>query len=95
MQILRDVVITTRKNHNCFCCGRLFPKGSRMKSQVNADSYQINNIWTCLTCEDLISKYPDRFICNGCFEDSCIADCLDEGQTPEDLLNKINLEEEL
>lgn len=97
MEILKDVLITTRKDHNCFCCGRLFPKKSKMKLQVNAnnDYRTMNNIWTCLTCEELISKYPNRFISDGYFKDSCIADCLDKGQTPEDLLNKINLEEEL
>jgi hypothetical protein len=35
MDILNDKIVTTRKKHNCSACGRLFEKGTKMRTQVN------------------------------------------------------------
>lgn len=90
MDILRDKVVITRKKHNCSACGRVFEKGTKMRTQVNTfDGIQT---WReCPTCQILLSKYRSHF------EDGydhityelCVDEVLERGQTPEDLLNKM------
>jgi hypothetical protein len=87
MIILSDKIVTTRKTHKCCACGRLFEKGTKMRTQVNTfDGIQV---WReCPTCQQLLSKF------SSCFEDDydrsfysdCVSEVLEWGQTPEDLL---------
>ena len=52
--------VKTRKPHNCFGCGREFPKGTIMERQVLSTDNNILTIHLCKTCEYLISKdLPD------------------------------------
>ena len=90
MRILSDKIVTTRKKHRCNACGRMFEAGTKMRTQVNTSDGLIT--WReCPTCQILLSKYRDYFedsdgICN----ENCVNEILEQGQTPEDLLNELN-----
>jgi hypothetical protein len=89
MYILRDDLIITRKPHKCFSCGRLFPKGTEMRLQVNNYDNKINNIHTCKTCKEIITYLvPDPYM-DDVLEEGYLDYYLDKGQTPEDLLNEL------
>ena len=90
MDILRDKIVTTRKTHNCSACGRLFGVGTKMRTQVNT-SDGIQTWRECPTCQKLLISHRELF------EDgygTCWANCVDEslevGQTPEQLLIKLD-----
>jgi hypothetical protein len=91
MDILSDKIVTTRKKHNCSACGRVFEKGTKMRTQVN--TFDGIGTWReCPTCQELLSKYRSAF--EDEYEHACYAGCVSEvlesGQTPEDLLNELN-----
>jgi len=91
MNIISDRIVTTRKKHMCNACGRVFEKGSKMRTQVNTfDGIQT---WReCLTCQILISKYGSHFIddCDNVFYEFCVGEALKRDETPEMLLEKFN-----
>ena len=87
MDILSDKIVTTRKQHRCNACGRLFEKGTKMRTQVNTlDGIQT---WReCPTCNKLLTKHRKHFeddYDHVCY-DSCVNEVLERGQTPEQLL---------
>ncbi len=88
MDILSDKIVTTRKKHNCSACSRPFDKGTKMRTQVNTlDGIQT---WReCPTCQILLSTHRENFEDDSdhiCYSD-CVSECLECGQTPEELLN--------
>jgi len=90
MNILSDKIVKTRKKHNCCACGRVFEKGTQMRTQVNTmDGIQT---WgECPTCTELLSKYRSYFeddYDHVCYS-GCVSEVLKRGQTPEDLLNAL------
>lgn len=56
MDIISDKVVITRKNHRCSACGRLFEKGTEMRTQINtSDGIQA---WReCPTCAELLNTH--------------------------------------
>ena len=90
MDILSDKVVKTRKNHNCSACGRIFEKGTQMRTQVN--TFDGIGTWReCPTCTKLLAKYPLYFQDDyNVFEGDCVNQVLDRGQTPEELLNSLD-----
>jgi len=90
MNILRDKIVKTRKKHNCDACGRLFEKGTMMRTQVN--TYDGIGTWReCPTCMELLSKYRSHFAdeYDYIFHSDCVGIVLDRGQTPEELLSML------
>jgi ribosomal protein S27AE len=90
MDILSDKIVTTRKKHNCSACGRVFDKGTKMRTQVN--TYDGIQTWReCPTCQELLSKHRSRFDdgYNVCWM-NCVDEALERGQTPEDLLSALD-----
>ena len=91
MDILSDKIVTTRKKHNCSACGRVFEKGTKMRTQVN--TFDGIGTWReCPTCQELLSKYRSAFedeYEHVCY-DGCVSEVLESRQTPEDLLNELN-----
>lgn len=90
MDILSDKIVTTRKPHRCCACGRLFEKGTKMRTQVNTfDGIQT---WReCPTCQELLSKFRSHFEDNydHITYSDCVGEVLERGQTPEDLLRAL------
>ena len=90
MDIVSDKIVKTRKKHICNACGRIFGKGTMMRTQVNT----LNGIQTwreCPTCTELLSKYRSYFEDNCdhiCYE-FCVNEVLARGQTPEVLLSSL------
>jgi len=90
MDILSDKIVKTRKKHNCCACGRVFDKGTMMRTQVNTmDGIQT---WReCPTCTELLSKHRSHFeddYNHVCYSD-CVSEALERGQTPEQLLSAL------
>ena len=82
----KDVV--TRKEHQCFSCYRVFPKGTKMNRNTSSDMGTIFTVHSCMTCNTIIEseredEYPDGYV-DG---------MLRKGQTPEDLLQELKLHE--
>ena len=93
MDILSDKIVTTRKKHMCSACGRKFEAGTRMRAQVN--TYDGIHTWrACLACDVLLTKYRKLFVSNNenICEIYCVSDSLEKNETPEGLLNKLNVE---
>jgi hypothetical protein len=91
MSILRDGIVTTRKKRKCNACMRVFDKGTKMRTQVN--TYHDIVTWReCPTCTELLSKFRQHFEdeYDGLCYEFCVADSLDKGQTPEQLLEELN-----
>jgi len=76
MDYLSNKLVVTRKDHNCWGCGRKFKKGSKLTSVVTADGGYISRIYWCGTCleiidenneyddyayGDLINEYPEKY----------------------------------
>lgn len=92
MDILSDKVVITRKKHKCSACGRLFDKGTKMRTQVNTSDGIIT--WReCPTCQKLLDKFRSHFENHDhtCYE-FCVCDMLNNDQTPEDFLRKLEKE---
>ena len=88
MDILSDKIVKTRKKHNCCACGRVFDKGTQMRTQVNTlDGLQT---WReCPTCQELLSTHREHFEDESdriCYS-GCVSEYLERGQTPEELLS--------
>lgn len=91
MDILSDKIVETRKKHNCNACGRIFDKGTKMRTQVN--TFDGIGTWReCQTCTELLSKYRSLFkddydhICYS----NCVIEVCERGQTPEQLLSLLD-----
>ncbi len=90
MDILSDKIVITRKQHVCSACGRVFEKGTKMRTQVNT----LDGIGTwreCPTCTELVGNYRSYFeddYDHTCYY-GCVAERLKRGQTPEDLLHEL------
>lgn len=94
MDILSDKIVTTRKDYICNLCYRKTDKGNKMRSQVNTyDGIQQSRI--CLTCDELMKKHG-KYISDdqNWFESGCVDQCLEKGETPEMLLQRLNKENE-
>ena len=87
--ILSDKFVTTRKPHRCDACGRHFPKGTKMRRQVNAED-GICQWYECPTCEELLGKYRGNFDDGyGMCEQFCVQDALNKDETPEEMLERL------
>ena len=92
MEILSNKLVTSRIEHICNGCKRKFPKGTKIKIQTNIMD-GIQTLKTCPTCTELIVKHKKYFEDgDGICYDECVLNSLDDGQTPEELLNKLNRE---
>ena len=91
MYILKDKIVTTRKNHNCMACGRIVPKRAKMRVQVN--TYDGIGTWReCMTCNELLNQHFNHFVNPNSPEEysNCVSEVLNNNQTPEELLIKLN-----
>ena len=90
MDILSDKIVTTRKKHVCDPCGRVFKKGTKMRTQVN--TYDGIGTWReCPTCRELLIKFSESFADD--YENVVTEGCVHEVmcdypniKTPEELL---------
>ncbi len=83
MNVLKESWVTTRKNHRCLGCERIFATGVRMFSQCGADGGDIWTVYTCETCEELKDFIPpEDFV----WEQGFVNNTLNRGETPESIL---------
>lgn len=86
---IRDETVVTRKPHPCLMCLRIIPRGSEMRYWVGTYEGDFQAHYTCKTCDQLADIGKEGFINDEGFEQGCVADSLEKGQTPEDLLEEI------
>jgi DNA-directed RNA polymerase subunit RPC12/RpoP len=89
--------VQTRKPHKCFACGREFPKGTTMVSSTNVFDNRIYTLYTCETCDTLISKHSKWLLDEqeNYYPEGCVAELLGyrndwNCKTPEELLIYLN-----
>ena len=88
VNILKDKLVKSRKPHRCWMCGRVFPVGTEMHYQVNTYEERLNTVYTCVTCQELLSHFQIEDACDG-FEEYFITETLDAVDfkgTPEEYL---------
>lgn len=63
MDIFGRKTVSTRKCHNCFGCGREFPKGTKMETSCVVEAGRIRTDYLCMTCVDITShmRWDDEF----------------------------------
>ncbi len=57
MSIIRQGTVTTCKPHNCWGCGRLMPKGTRMYCVVSTEDKKIVSTYWCCVCDALAGEF--------------------------------------
>ena len=90
MDLLKIKKVKIRNPRKCFCCCRIFPAGAKMTYEAWAESGGIDSIYTCETCQEIIShelEYGDEVF------EGFVNDLLNVGQTPEQYLATITKEE--
>lgn len=92
MDVLRHEIIKTRKDHRCFGCLNIIPKGSMANIQVNNDGGTLNSLYSHLTCEKIINEMAIDMDYDDTYDEGCVTQYLrDEGfeGTPEEYLRKV------
>lgn len=81
--ILKSKTVKIKKERQCFSCYRKFPIGIKMAYCVGIVEGDFSATYSCMTCVEIM---------NGCdeisFPEGFVADNLEKGQVPEDLLVK-------
>lgn len=57
--------VTTRKPHQCWGCGEMFPAGSRMEHTAGVWGGDFYSSYYCDTCHDWLVENQDYFLDNG------------------------------
>ena len=65
MDIISQKIVKTNKDHKCWGCMRLFPKGILMQSVVSVDD-EISRIYWCDNCQNKL-KSLDAIDCQDGF----------------------------
>lgn len=81
---LRNKTITTRKPRTCFSCLRKFPIGTKMNYWVGIYDGDFCASYSCMTCVNFMNMSNETE-----FPEGFVADMLQNGQTPEQLLEEI------
>jgi flavoprotein len=61
MDVIRDGIIKTRKDHKCHGCEEIIPKGTKTYSQTNVDD-TIYTLYVCNSCREYCGN------CHECYE---------------------------
>lgn len=84
--IIESKMVTTRKEHQCFGCRRIYPAGTEMEHSVQVDDY-LFHIYLCHDC----LNYLDTLDSWERAEGFCEGDLLENEDYPnrEQILNEI------
>lgn len=81
---LKDKWVTIRKEQMCYSCYRKFPIGTVLRYWVCIYEGDFGAGYTCPTCDKIMDLSPEDD-----YEIGYAHECLNEGQTPEELLAEI------
>lgn len=77
--------VTSRKQHKCFSCLRIFPPRTKLRYWVGIYDGDFGSVYNCVTCDEIMKRcnddgegYPQGFV----------QEMLEKGQTPEQLLKE-------
>lgn len=59
--ILKDKVVTTRKEHTCWGCAEKFEKGVRLRYITSVDSGDISSSYWCRICDVTWLEHQDPY----------------------------------
>ena len=76
MDILRDEDVKTRKDHRCFGCLEIIPKGSIAHVQVNTDAGYLGSIYTHRSCEKIMKEISRDMYHGDTLEEGCVTEYL-------------------
>lgn len=87
-EVLSEKLVKTRKQHFCFACLRDFPAGSMLYYQRNVDYGCFSTVYTCPTCQKLLSIAIKELCDDDGFPEGCVAEVIVEHgfDTPEEWL---------
>ena len=90
--ILKDKFVKTNKRHLCFACNREILKGTIMHFQTNVTNKWMYNNYTCKTCKELLSTFPEIFLDeeDNSFPELCVWNELGSNENPEEYLRRLN-----
>jgi len=73
--ILSHMKVVTRKQHECWGCCEVFPKGTPMHRVVNKDGRLLTTYW-CVPCQDFIDEAVkrDRYLADDGFDQGWVRD---------------------
>ena len=88
--LLKNKVVKTKKQHECFSCLRVFPTGTKMNYQAGVHDGDFSTCYSCMTCVEIMnaSEYYD----DEGFGEGYVDELLNKGQTPEEYLNELKKE---
>ncbi len=79
MDILRDGIVKTRKDHICHGCNEMIPKGTSVYRQTNVDG-EIYTLYICDKCREWCKKRDCQSCLNGDRDagEGYIRDCMQD-----------------
>lgn len=57
--VLTDKTVITRKSHQCWGCGHVYEKGSKMQYNTYAGEGTVTSAYWCETCNYIIANHYD------------------------------------
>lgn len=67
VDILKDKIVKTRKEHNCYGCDRSFPKCSELLNVISVTDGVIHSSYYCEVCQSFLRNQVadnEYIICN-------------------------------
>lgn len=87
MTLSDRLIKKTRKPHLCLMCSRTFPTGSSLRYWVGFnEDRDFCHSYCCITCTEILKYSPEHS-----FPEDYVKEMLDKNQTPEDLLQYLEL----
>lgn len=60
LEFLWAKTVVTRKDHHCWGCLNVYPRGSRLLSESFAENHKAYHLYTCPDCNQFLEKYEDK-----------------------------------
>lgn len=84
---LKDKEVKIRKERRCYSCWRKFQAGTIMRYWAGVYDGDFGAVYSCQTCQAIMLRQePDE---EGGYPEFFVANQLNPGQTPEDLLKTL------
>ena len=79
-------IIKTRKERRCTSCLRMFQPGTQMEHWAGVGDGVFMHYYACPTCQEILKGLDDNIFYTG-----EVADLLEKGETPEEMLEKMKV----
>ncbi len=62
LEIIAQRQVTTRKEHQCWGCARVFPPGAELDVVVSTDLGRAMSTYWCKTCREYLLRHSEFFM---------------------------------